>query len=991
MGLVVGTAKQQGENRQLYVKMNIGGFFANLFKFRKTSLTVLTFLTFLIIIVLQDIAAYISLLPPKNEPVLLSRAWDHLQVISSLKHPLSSHANDYLHDYLKNAIEEMVEAVPFIEMACDREDNHTIYINQHDVFDKTNDDNRIIYYESSNLLVKLQGADASLPGILVSSHFDSVPTSFGTTDDGMGVASMLAALQRFTELGKQPLRTVVFNFNNNEEFGLLGAESFIQHKWFKDVKFFINLEGTGAGGQPILFRGTDKTVIDWYNSVTKPFANSIFQEGFKSGFIGSQTDYHVYEQNGLRGLDIAFYLPRSFYHTIRDSIKYTSKGSLWMMITNVLDILTEVADSSSEYSSDLGYSIYFDILNMWFFNVSLNTLFGLNVILLTLVPIINFILLLIISKRKTWFIGLRGWCRFPFSLFLSYYALGFTTQYLYNLNPLLVSVDYYSPIIMLFCIAILISYIVLNLANRLMPVHDQKLVILLESNVISWISVVWMTFKINRFSNICGYPLTIIYVLSSLATIIGLLTMAFRNSPAYKQKTTATVYGSSNGNSNHDDIVQTQSFDNSDPSDAGESHNSPRIHNISDIPESHNDENQPLLNETTIIFDHETRNSFMHRLKQNAINSLQFDWLLQFIILVPLSAFFIYTEGRLVIDALHETVQENKSYDDAVWNSLILFSGSLAIIMTPFLHKLNFVAVQVVFLLLIYSSVLSHYSVPYDENTPIKLRYVKTFDINTNTSMSNVYGRYGYIADILEEVPYIDESEISCTSFNTSGTETCSYPGNRPWLLSGSMTDNAFNRYLNITVLSNTNTGFDSASLDSLDRFSPLESVLRIDVKDSRICYINFNTTNPKFKAPVKMVTLFNDAHKGYDIGATEELIPNGMSRDKDGNWIFKLMKGIDLLQLHKLEWQSGDSGVNTFTVGIQWLPFMYDNDVELISSLGVNVQCLWSNYDDIVVVDQEQHAKVQDYIDLMMYTEAGVAWTNLRPGIVQGNAYVEI
>ena len=78
-----------------------------------------------------------------------------------------------------------------------------------------------VYFEGSNVLVKIDGEDESLDGVLFSAHFDSVSTAPGATDDGMGVATTLQLVQYFSQ--HQPKRTVVFNINNGEEDGLYGA------------------------------------------------------------------------------------------------------------------------------------------------------------------------------------------------------------------------------------------------------------------------------------------------------------------------------------------------------------------------------------------------------------------------------------------------------------------------------------------------------------------------------------------------------------------------------------------------------------------------------------------------------------------------------------------------------------------------------------------------------------------------------------------------
>lgn len=68
---------------------------------------------------------------------------------------------------------------------------------------------------------------------------DSVPTSNGVTDNGMGVVTALEMMRYFIE--HPPRNTIIFLFNNFEEGGLLGCKTFIHHPWYASVKLFINL------------------------------------------------------------------------------------------------------------------------------------------------------------------------------------------------------------------------------------------------------------------------------------------------------------------------------------------------------------------------------------------------------------------------------------------------------------------------------------------------------------------------------------------------------------------------------------------------------------------------------------------------------------------------------------------------------------------------------------------------------------------------------
>ena len=69
-------------------------------------------------------------------------------------------------------------------------------------------------------------ASDDVPFALFSSaHYDSVSTGFGTTDDGIGVVTLLQLVDHLVK--NRPRRTAIFNINNGEEDGLNGAHAFV--------------------------------------------------------------------------------------------------------------------------------------------------------------------------------------------------------------------------------------------------------------------------------------------------------------------------------------------------------------------------------------------------------------------------------------------------------------------------------------------------------------------------------------------------------------------------------------------------------------------------------------------------------------------------------------------------------------------------------------------------------------------------------------------
>jgi acetylornithine deacetylase/succinyl-diaminopimelate desuccinylase-like protein len=135
----------------------------------------------------------------------------------------------------------------------------------------------------TNVLLRVPGSDASLPGFLVHGHLDVVPAEReqwsvdpfggviadgylwgrGATDMKDMVASMLSALLRWAETGSGPQRDVVFAFVADEEAnGTLGAQWLVENhpQWFDGVVAGIS-EG---GGIPIEAEDTDGERVRFY-------------------------------------------------------------------------------------------------------------------------------------------------------------------------------------------------------------------------------------------------------------------------------------------------------------------------------------------------------------------------------------------------------------------------------------------------------------------------------------------------------------------------------------------------------------------------------------------------------------------------------------------------------------------------------------------------------------------------------------------------------
>lgn len=300
----------------------------------------------------------------------------------------------------------------------------------------------------------------------------SVATAYGATDDGMSCVSMLQLLSHFTAEGNQPKHGIVLLFNNAEEDGLLGAQAFGYSPVLPFCHTFVNLEGAGAGGRAILFRTTDLESAEAYGSTPYPFGSVIAANAFELGLIQSGTDYQVFSETfGQRGLDVAFYEPRSRYHTSDDDTRHTSIRSIWHMFSAALastkqfsEVTGSVFDGErSDGRRDVVQNgkttegVWFDFFGRSWAAFPLRGLFAWTLTLLITTPLILFVVtVLLINKDKYYYFasevkieygvgneslrlgGWRGLFRFPLALIVAAALTTASAMLVIKFNPLII-------------------------------------------------------------------------------------------------------------------------------------------------------------------------------------------------------------------------------------------------------------------------------------------------------------------------------------------------------------------------------------------------------------------------------------------------------------------------------------------------------------------------------------------------------------------------
>ncbi len=220
-----------------------------------------------------------------------------------------------------------------------------------------------VYRGVQNVLARVPGKGAA--AILVSAHYDSGAEGPGAGDNALNVAAALEIV-RATLASEVPTNTIIFNFNDGEELGLLGAAAFVGHPWFKEVAAFVNLDASGPGGRQLLLQvtpGRDDLLEAYAASARHVHGTVLAQEIFQ--ILPFDTDYHVYRDAGVGGVDLAPYGDGYAYHTPLDRTERLSRRTLQESGENVLAFLRGLDPLSPPRRHEVALpATYYDLLGL---------------------------------------------------------------------------------------------------------------------------------------------------------------------------------------------------------------------------------------------------------------------------------------------------------------------------------------------------------------------------------------------------------------------------------------------------------------------------------------------------------------------------------------------------------------------------------------------------------------------------------------------------
>ncbi|MEW7277976.1 M28 family peptidase [Aquimarina sp. 2201CG1-2-11] len=306
------------------------------------------------------------------------RALEHVKNISKKPHYLGSASNKTVRNYIVGELEKL-GLQPEIQTGF--------------TVSKTGNVNK-----PHNILAKIKGSDSSKSLVLMT-HYDSSPhSSYGASDAGSGVATILEGVRAYLATNKVPKNDIIICITDGEELGLNGAQLFTnKHPWAKNAGLILNFEARGSGGNSYMLietNGKNGKMIDEFSKagVQYPVTNSLAYSIYK--MLPNDTDLTVCRELGnIEGFNFAFIDDHFDYHTANDTWENMDLNTLQHQGSYLMPLLSYFSETNiTSLSSDRDY-IYFNAPIFKLIKYPFSWIYG-----LLLVAILLFIVLIVYGK-----------------------------------------------------------------------------------------------------------------------------------------------------------------------------------------------------------------------------------------------------------------------------------------------------------------------------------------------------------------------------------------------------------------------------------------------------------------------------------------------------------------------------------------------------------------------------------------------------------------
>lgn len=240
------------------------------------------------------------------------RALRHVEAIASEPRPIGSRGHEKARDYITHQLSES-------GLEWEIQNRSAVSTRWGLPFDSAN---------VQNIVARLPGR-ASTRALILISHYDTVPNSPGAGDDASGVAAMLETI-RALKAGSQTQNDIIFLFTDGEEGGPLGSKAFVdEHPNIKEIGLAANFDARGSSGVSVMFDTSPDNglLIEGFSkSVPYPMTSSLIREA--AAFLATSTDFRLFKDAGIPGMNFAFFDGVPYYHTPADSISKIDRRSL---------------------------------------------------------------------------------------------------------------------------------------------------------------------------------------------------------------------------------------------------------------------------------------------------------------------------------------------------------------------------------------------------------------------------------------------------------------------------------------------------------------------------------------------------------------------------------------------------------------------------------------------------------------------------------------
>ncbi|WP_461532721.1 M28 family peptidase [Sinomicrobium sp.] len=272
---------------------------------------------------------YIKLNAPENS-FSTERAMIHVRAISQKQHYVGAEAHKEVRDYLIAELEKL-GLTPEVQQGYTSGNWGNVS-------------------KASNIVAKVKGSGKG-DALVLLSHYDSAPhSSFGASDAGSGVATILEGLRAYLSEKRYPKNDIIVLFTDSEELGLNGAKLFVsQHPWAKKVKLVLNFEARGSGGPSFMLPETNAGNSGLIKAFAEaqpsyPVANSLLYSVYK--ILPNDTDLTVFREDGdINGLNFAFIDDHYDYHTALDIPPRLDRTTLQHQGSYLMPLLHFFADT----------------------------------------------------------------------------------------------------------------------------------------------------------------------------------------------------------------------------------------------------------------------------------------------------------------------------------------------------------------------------------------------------------------------------------------------------------------------------------------------------------------------------------------------------------------------------------------------------------------------------------------------------------------------